>query len=64
MATWAMKAIITINCKSLTAGDGRALEIDGGLSQGALVIKNPPANAGVIRDGFHPWVRKTPWKRK
>ena len=30
-----------------------------------LVIKNLPANAGVIkRHRFDPWVRKTPWRRK
>ena len=31
--------------------------------QVALVIKNPPANAGDMRHRFDPWVRKTPWKR-
>ena len=27
--------------------------------------KNPPANAGDIKDGygFYPWVGKTPWRR-
>ena len=63
------RTISTINCKSLASGDGRALEIGGGdgcpgLSQGALVIKNPPANAGDMRHGFDPWVRKMPWRRK
>ena len=33
-----------------------------GVSQVALVVKNPPANAGDIRDGFSPWV-KIPWRR-
>ena len=29
-----------------------------------LVIKNPPASAGDIRDkGFDPWVRRIPWSR-
>ena len=34
-------------------------------SQGALEVKNLPANAGDTRDvdGFDPWVRKIPWKR-
>ena len=28
------------------------------------MVKNPPANAGDIRDGgFGPWVRKVPWRR-
>ena len=28
-------------------------------------VKNPPANAGVSGNyGFHPWVRKIPWRRK
>ena len=31
------------------------------------MLKNPPANAGDIRETgsieFNPWVRKTPWKR-
>ena len=31
-------------------------------SQVALVVKNPPANAGDIRDGFSHWV-KIPWRR-
>ena len=30
----------------------------------ALVVKNPPANAGdVKRHGFDPWVGKSPWRR-
>ena len=29
----------------------------------ALVVKNQPANAGDIRDGFDPWVQKIPWRR-
>ena len=38
------------------------------VSQVALVVKkNPPANAGHLnssrRCGFHPWVRKIPWRR-
>ena len=35
-------------------------------NQMALVVKNPPANAGNIRDvgGFDPWVGKIPWRRK
>jgi len=33
-------------------------------SQVTLVVKNPPANAGDIRDnGFDPWVRRIPWSR-
>ena len=29
-----------------------------------LVVKNPPANAGDIRDlGFDSWVGKVPWRR-
>ena len=32
-------------------------------SQEALVVKNPPANAGDIRLGFDPWVRKILWRR-
>ena len=33
-------------------------------SQVALVVKNPAANAGDIRDvGFDTWVRKIPWRR-
>ena len=34
-----------------------------GFSGGAMV-KNPPANAGDKRCGFHPWVRKIPWRRE
>ena len=30
----------------------------------ALAVKNPPANAGDLRDaGVNPWVRKSPWRR-
>ena len=28
------------------------------------VVRNLPANAEDIREGFDPWVRKTPWRRK
>ena len=34
-----------------------------GFPGGTLVVNNPPANAGDIRDGFDPWVGKIPWKR-
>ena len=34
------------------------------VSQVALVVKNPPANAGDARDTeFSPWVRTIPWRR-
>ena len=32
-------------------------------SQGALVVKNPPASAADMRRGFEPWVRAIPWRR-
>ena len=32
-------------------------------SQVALVVKNLPNNAGDMRLGFDPWVRKIPWRR-
>ena len=32
-------------------------------SQLALVVKNPPANAGDMRLRFDPWVGKIPWRR-
>ena len=28
-----------------------------------LVAKNPPANAGNMRCGSDPWVKKIPWRR-
>jgi len=28
------------------------------------MVKNPPANAGDLRHGFDPWVRKIHWRRK
>ena len=35
-----------------------------GASQVALVVKNPPANAGDIRDlGSISWAGKIPWRR-
>ena len=27
-------------------------------------VKNPPSNVGDQRDGFLPWVRNIPWRRK
>ena len=36
-------------------------EDNGRASQGALVVKNMPANAGnIMRGGFHPWVGRIP----
>ena len=36
-----------------------------GASQLALMVKNPPANAGDIkRHRFNPWVGEIPWRRK
>ena len=32
-------------------------------SQVVLMVENQPANAGDVRDGFNPWVRKIPWRR-
>ena len=32
-------------------------------SRVALVVKNLPANAGVLRLKFYYWVRKIPWRR-
>ena len=32
-----------------------------GASQAALVVKNPPACAGDMRNRFDPWVGKIPW---
>ena len=34
-----------------------------GASQVALVVKNPPANAGD-RPGLDPCIRKVPWRRR
>ena len=33
-------------------------------SQVALVIKNPPDNAGDRRYEFNPWVGNIPWRKK
>ena len=30
----------------------------------ALVVKNPPANAGDVRHQFDPWIGKIPRRRK
>ena len=35
-----------------------------GTSQAVLVVKNPPANAGLKRHGFIPRVGKISWRRK
>ena len=29
-----------------------------------LAVKSLPANAGDMRCGFNPWVRKIPWRRE
>ena len=29
----------------------------------ALVVKNPPVNAGAMSLGFDPWIGKIPWRR-
>ena len=34
-----------------------------GAPQLALVVKNPPANAGDERHGFNHWVGKIPWRK-
>ena len=34
------------------------------VSQVALEVKNPPANARDMSHGFDPWVGKIPWRRK
>ena len=31
---------------------------------GGAAVKTPPTNAGDTRQGFDPWVRKGPWRRK
>ena len=33
------------------------------IESGGSVVKSPPASAGDTGDPFHPWVRKTPWRR-
>ena len=33
-----------------------------GAFQVVLVVKNPPANAGDMRNRFDPWVGKIPWR--
>ena len=39
--------------------------LDSVASQVALVVKNPPADAGDRKSwGSNPWVRKVPWRRK
>ena len=48
-----------VSCRS-----GHSLCFAGFCSEGVLVVKNPPANAGRCwRQGFDPWVRKIPWRR-
>ena len=37
----------------------------GGPSQVALVVKNPPASTGDVRDtGLNPWVGKITWRKE
>jgi len=46
----------------LTVSTERVYYIIPWSSQVALVVKNPPANAGDIRGNFDPWVGKIPWR--
>ena len=32
--------------------------------EGGSEVKNPAVNAGDVRHGFDPWVKKIPWRRK
>ena len=34
------------------------------ITQGVLVVKNPPAARDTRERRFNPWVRKIPWRRK
>ena len=52
---------------SVSVGPGRGpqLILDCFIPQpGGTSVGNPPANAGDMRRGFDPWVRKIPWRRK
>ena len=31
---------------------------------GGIAVKNPLANARHTRQGFDPWMRKSPWRRR
>ena len=53
------------NWSDLAAAAGAAAEAGVyGISQVALVVKNPPANLGVIGDTGDPWVGKIPWRKE
>ena len=56
----------THRCKSPEAGQGLAgSKTKQGASQVALVVKNPPANAGDARDrGSIPWLGRSPGGRR
>ena len=50
------------NCWSTTLNSKALLGMRA--SQVAPVIKNPPATTrDIMRYGFDPWVRKSPWRR-
>ena len=53
---------------AVTRGDGQTFEkgyTQGGSSQVALLVKNPPANAGRRkRCRFDSWVGNIPWRKK
>ena len=57
--------VLTFTVKRDWSELNHALSIHGLLSLAALVIKNPSANAGDVRDTgrFNPWVSKIPCKR-
>ena len=50
--------------KCAFSGISNGIRLNYRTSQMALVVKNPPANAGDIkRCWFNPWVGKIPWRR-
>ena len=64
-----MESIIRklLGTASVLRSEGRLLcrNLDLSLSKEALVVQNPPANAGdTSRRVFESWVGKTPWSRK
>ena len=57
--------VLTVTLKHGWSEFSHALSIHGLLSLVALVVKNPSANAGDVRDTsrFNLWVGKIPWRR-
>ena len=53
-----------VNCTQCSMAELSTTKHGDGASQVVLVVKNPPANTGDLRDSGSNWVGKIPWRRE